>query len=167
MVPGRESSAVSAKPIESAIVDGLYERDFALWCEEMARLLRARRFAEIDAENVAEEIEAMAGTQRRELRNRLRVLLIHLLKWEWQPEKRGRSWQSTINNQRTQLRDLFWQSPSLRPKLAEAILEIYSQAVEEASSQTGLPEDVFPSLCSYAPDQILDRNFLPEARRRS
>ena len=90
---------MSAKPLESATLDGLYDQDFTVWCDETARLLRAGRFAGVDIENLIEEVEAMAGSQRREVDSRLRVLLLHLLKWDRQPKKRSTSWISTIDTQ--------------------------------------------------------------------
>ena len=107
----------------------------------------------------------MAGSQRRELESRLTVLLLHLLKWERQPDKRKPGWESTIVTQRRELRRLFRQSPSLRPALAGAIIEVYSDALEDATRETRIPASAFPPECPYTPEQIIDRDFLPEARR--
>ena len=160
---GQEGSqaAVSAKPLESASLDGLYEQDFVVWCEQTARLLRASQFAEIDIENLIEEVEAMAGSQRREVDSRLRVLMLHLLKWDKKPEKRSRSWLSTMDTQRTELEGVLEQSPSLRRTLPEAITKMYPAAVRGVSLETGLPRGAFSSECPYTLEQILDYDFPP------
>ncbi len=162
----KESSTVSAKPLKSATLDGLYDEDFALWCDETARLLRAGRLSDIDVENLVEEMEAMAGNQRREVRSRLRVLLMHLLKWEKQPDKRGRSWVSTIITQRRELGLLFEQSPSLRRTLTESLGKAYAEAMKDAARETGLPASTFASERRYPADQILDDDFWPGPDQR-
>jgi hypothetical protein len=112
----------------SPVMVKLYDEDFLLWLEKTARLLRDGRLDELDIEHLAEEIEAMAGNQRRELESSLRVLLTHLLKWGWQHAKRSKSWKATAATQRAELRALFRQSPSLKRQVAEAITESYSDA---------------------------------------
>ncbi len=165
MVRGKESSAVAAKPAKSAVLDGLYDRDFALWCDETARLILTGDLTEIDIEHLAEEIQDMGASQRHEVSSRLRVLLIHLLKWDQQPEMRGPSWLSTIDTQRAELDDVFDRSPSLRRTLAESVAKIYPAAVRGASLQTGLPRNAFPAKCPYTLEQILDPDFPPATRR--
>lgn len=155
---------MAATPLESTTPDVLYERDFVFWCEETARLLRAGRFSEIDIENTAEEIESMARSDKRQVRSRLRVLILHLLKWERQPDKRKVGWEKTMATQREEIQDLLEESPSLRPMLGEAIAKVYPRAVEKAVEETRLPATAFPSECPYTPEQIMDRNFLPGAR---
>lgn len=113
-------------------------------------------------EHIAEEIEDMGKSQRRELESRLAVLLVHLLKWGWQRDKRSSSWKVTVATQRAELRRLFRQSPSLKAPLPESIAESCGDAVEEASLETGLPADTFSGHCPFTPEQMLDRNFLPE-----
>jgi len=156
---------MSAKPLESTTLDGLYDRDFALWCEETARLLQARRFSDLDVRNLIEEVTAMAGRDRREVVSRLRVLIAHLLEWEWQPGKRSRGWQRTIDTQRAELEQVFRQSPSLRSALSESVVEAYPPALRRATLETDLPADAFPSRCPYTPDQLLDDDFLPGETR--
>lgn len=148
--------------IASPALARLYEQDFLLWTEKIARLLRAGRLDELDIEHLAEEIEDMGKSQRRELESRLRVLLTHLLKWGWQRDKRSNSWKATVANQRVELRGLFRDSPSLKTRLPESLAESYGDAVEEAGLETGLPAGTFPELCPFTPEQILDRDFLPE-----
>ena len=102
-----------------------YEEDFVAWAAETAQLLLERRFDEIDIDSLAAEVEAMAGSDRRELRSRVVVILVHLLKWKYQPEKRSGSWESTVETQRRELRYLLEQSPSLKRAVTEAVKEAY------------------------------------------
>jgi len=139
----------------------LYEEDFVAWALDTARLLREGRFNAIDIENLAEEVEAMAGRDKRELLSRLTVLILHLLKWRWQPEKRSGSWAATIVTQRTEIEGLFEQSPSLRRTLSPSLSRVYRNAVKEAAAETGLPQDTFPRQCPFSAAQVLDEEFLP------
>jgi hypothetical protein len=140
----------------------LYDEDFAAWSAATARLLRSRRWTEVDLEHLAEEVEDMGRSQARERSSRLRVLLAHLLKWQAQPQKRSRSWRATMDEQRTELRDLFRQSPSLRHQLEESLQEVYLDAVRAASIETGLATRAFPRECPFSVEQILDGDYLPE-----
>lgn len=140
----------------------LYDEDFAVWTQEMARLLRERRFDEADVEHLAEEIEDMGKSQRNEVLNRATVLLFHLLKWKFQPEKRSGSWRGTIITQRQEVRRLLETSPSLRRPLRGSVAELYDEAVERAAGETGLPVETFPTECPFTLDEILEREFLPE-----
>jgi len=140
----------------------LYDEDFAVWTSEPARLLREKRFDEIDIEHVAEEIEDMGKRDKRELYSRLTVLTIHLLKWKWQPEKRPESWRSTIATQRTEIPLVLEDSPSLRRATSTALTEIYGRAVKAAIAQTALPAKTFPRECPFSPQQLLDFSFLPD-----
>jgi len=139
----------------------LYEEDFVEWAGETARLLRSGRFGEIDVEHLVEEVEAMPSRDRRELRSRLKMLMVHLLKWKFQPERRSGSWKSTIDDQREEIEDLFDESPSLRQTLPAATLVAYRRAVTRASSETALPANSFPAECPFSVAQILDPEFLP------
>jgi hypothetical protein len=139
-----------------------YDDDFFAWTQEQARLLRAGGLAEIDAENLAEEIESMGKSTRRELRNRLGVLLMHLLKWRYQPAFQSRSWSNTIAEQRRQAIELVEESPSLASLLADELGNIYRSAAAKASGDTGLAESAFPAECPFTPDEILSDDFLPE-----
>ena len=152
---------MGAKTLKPASAS-LYDEDFAVWTAETARLLRAGRFDEVDIEHVAEEIEDMGKRDKRELHSRLTVLILHLLKWKWQPEKKSASWGSTIVTQRAELRRLFKQSPSLKAMVHEAIENVYSDVMDGATAETGLPARTFPRKCPFTSDQILDRDFLPE-----
>jgi hypothetical protein len=151
---------MGAKPLVHPAAK-LYDEDFALWTAETARLLREGRFQEIDVEHVAEEIEDMGKRDHREMLSRLTLILQHLLKWEYQPEKRSKSWRSTMAVQRRELAKLFRQSPSVRRNVGAAVAEVYRDAVEDAAREADLPEESFPRECPFAPEQILDRDFLP------
>lgn len=120
-------------------LNSLYDRDYSLWLETTATLLRSKDFAGLDLENLIEEIEAMGRSEKRELYNRLIVLLLHLLKWDYQPSHRSNSWLSTINKQRRQIIKLLEDSPSLKNYLQEHFGECYQIARKDASSETGLP----------------------------
>jgi hypothetical protein len=141
--------------------DRLYEEDFVEWARETARLLRSGRFDAMDVEHLAEEIEDMGISQEREALSRLRVLIVHLLKWRWQPEKRSRSWRSTIDVQRTEIEDVLRRSPSLRRSLSGLTVEAYPGAARRASIETGLSQNTFPAECPFSVAQILDPEFLP------
>jgi len=140
----------------------LYDEDFVLWIAQTARLLRAARFDEIDVEHLIEEIEAMAGRDKREVLSRLTVIVQHLLKWQHQSRKRSRSWHATIVAQRAEIELLFEQSPSLRRALDASVARAYRSAVAAAAAETGLPVHTFPRECPFSPEQILDQNFLPD-----
>ncbi len=152
---------MGAKTLKPAAAS-LYDEDFAVWTAENARLLRAGRFDEVDIEHVADEIEDMGKRDKRELHSRLTVLILDLLKWKWQPAKKSATWRSTIVMQRGELRWLFEQSPSLKAIVQDAVEDVYSDAMDGATAETGLPARTFPRKCPFTPDQILDRDSLPE-----
>jgi hypothetical protein len=138
-----------------------YEDDLFAWTQEQAALLRAHAVDGIDWENLAEEIESMAGRDRRKLESRLMVILLHLLKWQAQPALRGASWRKMLRTQRREIRKLLKQSPSLRREVPTLMRDAYADAVKDAIDETGLRADVFPSACPYAPDDVLDEDHLP------
>jgi hypothetical protein len=141
-----------------------YETDFHAWAMQSARLLREGKLTELDAEHVAEELEGMSAGERRELLNRLQVLLLHLLKHQYQPERRGKSWLLTINHQRTAIERLLEHSPSLKTLLdAETLGKVYRKAVRDTVIETDLERHLFPVDCPYRLEQILDEDWLPES----
>ncbi|MBF0333056.1 MAG: DUF29 domain-containing protein [Alphaproteobacteria bacterium] len=141
----------------------LYERDFHAWANEQAALLRAGRLAAADIEHIAEEIESMGKTEKRELVNRLAVLLMHLLKWQFQPIRRGSSWERTILEQRIRLESHMADNPSLRAKLGDAIAEAYRLALIGAADETALPRATFPTSCPWSFEKVMDEAFWPES----
>lgn len=139
-----------------------YDDDFFAWTKEQADLLRAGEFTQLDIENVAEELESIGRSARSELRNRLAVLVMHLLKWQYQPAFRSPSWSGTVREQRRQVKYLLEESPSLRSPVLQDLARIYSLACPKAVAETGLAETTFPADCPFTPDQILAEDFLPE-----
>lgn len=139
-----------------------YEEDFYSWLCKNVELLRQGRLSEIDVENIAEELDGMSKSQQRELISRLKVLLVHLLKWQFQADHRSGSWKGSIVEQRQQIKKLFKISPSLKRHIDDNIAESYNDAVEYASIETGIPESDFPQTCPYSFEQILDKIFYPD-----
>jgi hypothetical protein len=140
-----------------------YEEDLYAWSQEQAALLRARQLDALDWDHLAEEIAAVGASDRRKLESRLCVILLHLLKWQAQPALRGASWRKTLRTQRREIRKLLKQSPSLRRQVSALIRDAYPDAVKDAVDETGLPAGNFPSVCPYAPDDVLDEDHLPDA----
>lgn len=141
--------------------DSLYDHDFYAWTREQAALLRAGRFSAADMEHIAEEIESMGRSEKRELVSRLRVLLLHLLKWHFQPGRRGSSWEAAITVQRDDLADHLRDNPSLKAGLDEPIAAAYRKAAILAVGETGLPRGTFPAQCPWTSAQIMDEGFWP------
>ncbi len=139
----------------------LYETDFYAWTQEQAKFLQDRKWDFLDIANLVEEIESLGKQQRQELRNRLGVLLGHLLKWEFQPESRSKSWIATIREQRCQVSDLLAESPSLKPYLPEGLEKAYQYGLALAVRETSLDYEDFPPECPYNLEQVLDAEFFP------
>jgi hypothetical protein len=146
-------------------MNDLYDVDLASWSERQAELLRRRAAgelvneAEIDWQNIAEEIESVGGNTRRELRNRLARLLQHLLKWHYQPEHRSRSWQSAIRTQRQEIEDLLADNPSLKSRLPELFLAAYPHARADALDETGLLD--LPQTSPFTVEQAMGEPLSP------
>lgn len=140
----------------------LYEQDFWLWTQTMAEALKSGDFSQLDLENLAEEVESLGRSDRRELQSRLTVLLMHLLKWQFQPEMRSGSWKGTLREQRRRIRMVLKDSPSLKPFLADSIDDCYDNAREQAADETGLAVATFPMGCPYAIEDVLNVEFLPD-----
>jgi len=142
--------------------DQLYHQDFYLWIQATSKLLQAGKFSQLDLENLIEEIKAMGRREKRELRSRLIILLMHLLKWQYQPQKRTESWLNTINEQRISLEELFEDSPSLKPLLADIFDQCYQKARLKAVTETGLDITSFPDASPWNESETLDFEYLPE-----
>lgn len=136
-----------------------YERDFYSWLMEQARLLREGRWQALDRQNLAEEIESLGREQFNKLASALRVLLLHMLKWDHQPDLRSRSWAVSIATQRIEIEDVLDDNPGLRPRIPEAIARAYRQARLLAAKETGLAEDAFPAACPFPYDEMMSRAF--------
>ena len=124
-----------------------YERDFYSWALEQVRLMRESRWTALDRENLAEEIESLGREQFAKLRSALRVLMMHILKWDYPPERRSRSWTLSIEAQRVELEDVLDGNPGLKPRIIEAITKAYRGAVIEAMRETGLKRRHLPEQC--------------------
>ena len=140
----------------------LYDTDFYAWATEQAALLRAGRLSEVDIENIAEEIESMGRSERRELVSRLTVLLLHLLKWRYQPGLRGNSWRLSIEEQRLRVSDHLNDNPSLKSQLDNAMPGAYRHAQIEATRETGFVRETFPADCPFTFDEIMNPDFWPD-----
>lgn len=138
-----------------------YDEDFFAWTEEQARLLRSGQFSDLDIENIAEELESMGRSDRREIETRLTVLLAHLLKWQVQVGFRSRSWSATIREQRERIADLLAELPSLQSCVTSMRPALYQRAIRSAADETGLSEHSFPAERPFTPEQLLDPGFLP------
>jgi hypothetical protein len=139
-----------------------YDLDFYAWANEQAALLRAGKLSGADVEHIAEEIESMGRSEKRELVNRLAVLLSPLLKWRLQPGRRSAGWEASIKMERLRLADHLHDSPSLKSQAAEAIAAAYRRAVVEAAAGTGLAETDFPLTCPWSLEEMIGPNFWPE-----
>lgn len=140
----------------------LYDTDFFVWCNEQARLVRERRFDELDLENVAEELASMGRSDKRQIDNRLEVLIAHLLKWKFQPGARKPGWSATIYEQRRRISRIIDDSPSLIAYPAANARDAYPGARLLAAKDTGIDFTLFPEACPFTPEQILDPEFLPQ-----
>ena len=140
----------------------LYDQDFYLWIETTAKQLKEGRFAEVDLANLIEEIETMGRSEKHALEGNLVVLLMHLLKYKYQPDKRYNSWKVTIREHRRRLTRSFKDSPSLKTYFQEVLPECYQDARKQASDETGLSLDAFPVEFTITADECLNEDFLPD-----
>jgi hypothetical protein len=138
-----------------------YDDDLVGWAAANAALLRAGRLAQVDALNLAEELEDLGKSERRSLKSHLGNLMLHILKWQFQPGLRGPSWRLSVNNARAAAADILEDSPSLRPALQALVDKAYPLARRNAIAETGLHEATFPQDCPYTIDQLLDDAFWP------
>lgn len=139
----------------------LYDSDFHAWAKGQAALLRAGRFDLADIALIAEEIENLSHNERRELVARVNVLLLLLLKWQYQPDMQGHLWRLTIANARDEVTDHLADNPSLAAGVAETTAAAYRYARRGAAAQTELPEETFPAECPWPFEQIMDPGFWP------
>jgi hypothetical protein len=140
----------------------LYDRDFYAWSREQASLLRDGRTSEADLVNIAEEIESMGRSEKRELVSRMVVLLLHLAKWRFQPGLRGRSWRLSVEGQRLDIAQVLADNSSLQPMLAEVLSQAWRRARIEAQRETGLDASTFAKDCPWTAEQALDDAFWPD-----
>lgn len=140
----------------------LYETDFLQWLETTAEQLKAQDYTNVDWENLIDEIETMGRSERRSLKSNLVIVLMHLLKWQYQPTRQSGSWKGSIAEHRRRLRNELKDSPSLKPYLEEVFDECYADAVEQAIAETDLPTETFPRSCPYTISATLDSSYLPD-----
>jgi hypothetical protein len=144
-----------AKPI-------LYESDYALWIDQTIQALRDGRISDLDLEHLIEEVEDLGKSQRQALKSNLRILLMHLLKWQYQSKKRSSSWKGTIQEHRSRILDILEDSPSLKTFFVEVVDPCYAKAQIQAADETELDITVLPGQCPYAINEILDEAFWPD-----
>lgn len=153
----------------NTIENSLYERDFYAWVNHQALLLKQHNFKEVDFSNLIEELEALGRSEQRELRSRMLVLIMHLLKWFYQNENAGNSWKSTIREQRRKIARLLKDSPSLKKYCNDDdwLSDIWQEAIDDASFETSLDKAIFSSTPIWSVEQILDENFYPEPEKET
>jgi Domain of unknown function DUF29 len=140
-----------------------YLVDFSSWINQTAQLLRERRWHEIDVPHLIEEVEDLGKSERRGIASQLTRLLLHLLKWHYQPQRRSDSWLDSITDARTQIELVIEDSPSLRSYPAEQLKESYQRARRQAAKQTSMEISMFPDECPYPLELVLAEDWLPES----
>jgi len=144
------------------MITSLYEQDFYAWTKQQIDILKSGMLSDLDVDCLIKELESMGASEKRELVHRLALLLGHLLKWVYQPERRGNSWLATIDEQRLEVIDLIEDNPSLKYQLAQQFQKAYVKAVLFAVKETNFPKSTFPDSSPFSLEQILDKNYLPE-----
>jgi len=139
----------------------LYDIDFNLWVESQVSALKAQRVGDLDLSHLIEEIEDLARRDKKAIRSYLKVLLLHLLKWQYQPDKRSKSWKASISNSRIEIEDILLDSPSLRNYLPTVVDKAYENALRLAADEARLTIETVPAECPYELEKALDLNFLP------
>ncbi len=139
----------------------LYQQDFFAWTKQQINYLQNQQWNQLDLAHLIEEIETLGKQQRQELRNRLSILIGHLLKWEYQPQKRSHSWLATVRVQRIDIQELIDDNHSLKPYLEEALTQAYIKGLLLAVSETNLPDRTFPKNCPYSLTEILSDRIYP------
>lgn len=140
----------------------LYETDYLQWIETTVKKLQFGDYTNVDWENLIEEIQDMGRSERRSLKSNLIMVLVHLLKWQFQPECRSGNWEGSIIEHRRRIREAILESPSLQPYLESIFAECYPQAVKQAKAETRLPLEAFPQQCPYELVEVINDEFLPE-----
>ena len=157
-------STNTVQPANADELATLYSRDYFAWIEATLLRLQKQDYRRIDWDNLTEEIADMGRSEKRSLESNLVVVLLHLLKWQYQSERRSKSWASSIAEHRRRIRKQLKDSPSLKRFLEDELPESYLDSVKQASIETGLPNDTFPADCPYAIAQVLDDEFPPNPR---
>lgn len=145
----------------SVVKASLYNTDYVGWIEQTTEFLRQGQLNEVDLNHLIEEVEDLGKRQKQALKSNLRVLLMHLLKWHYQPEDQSTSWRSTLREHRNCILDILEGSPRLNNFLADSLEQCYRQARLQAADETGLEVEVFPEQLPYTCAQVLNPDFLP------
>jgi Domain of unknown function DUF29 len=140
-----------------------YDRDLTLWAKDTAQLLRERRWDAIDWEHLIEEVEDLGKSERSAIASQMERIMVHLLKWQYHPQRRSDSWLDSINDGRSQIRRKIEDSPSLQSHPEQVLEKEYLRARREAARQTGLEISVFPELCPFVIEQVIE-DWLPDNR---
>jgi len=152
---------MTARIPQEANTTNLYEQDYYLWLKNTAQLLRDDKLSKLDRLNLIEELEDMGRSEKRAVKSNLTILLMHLLKYKYQSEKRSKSWLRTIVEHRRRLLILLEDSPSLKNYLQEVFDNSYQAARQDAATETQLPFNSFPVDCPFSSEEILNCNYLP------
>jgi hypothetical protein len=155
----KEAAMLELKSDKLANVE--YDQDLAVWYQRQADLLREGRFDQIDLENLIEELEVAVKNLRRELSSRLEVLIMHLLKCEFQHERISAGWLGTLGEQRSEIDKLLAENPSLAPGVMQVATKVFPRAARRAATATGLPQTAFPTANPYTREQLLDDSYVP------
>ena len=139
-----------------------YDTDYGVWLSEQINHLKSHKWEQLDIDNLIDELEALNKSNKRELYSYLVVVISHLLKWQYQPQMRSGSWRGSISNGRKRISRLFKDQPSLKPYIAEILVEAYTDASGWASDETEIQVSFFPPECPYTVEQILDADFFPK-----
>ena len=140
----------------------IYDRDYYLWLQHTIELIKEGKFDEVDTVNLIEEIKDMGRSEQRSIESNLVVVLLHLLKYKYQPHKRTNSWKSSIREHRRRISKAFKASPSLKNYFESVFDECYQDSREQAADETGFALSTFPSECPFSISQVLNSNYLPE-----
>lgn len=139
-----------------------YDTDYGVWLSEQINYLKSHEWEQLDIDNLIDELEGLNKSNKRELYSYLVVVISHLLKWQYQPQMRSGSWRGSISNGRKRISRLFKDQPSLKPYIAEILVEAYTDASAWASDEIEIPVSFFPPECPYTVEQILDADFFPK-----
>ena len=156
-MPAKNAAAAAGDAAESP--KSLYERDFYSWALAQAALLRAGRFAEIDMANVADELETLGRAEASALGSSYRQIVLHLLKWQYQPGRRAKDWKAAVLRERAHAADVLETSPGLKPRKQELLAKAYQSARKEAAIETDLPMSTFPDACPFTLEQVEDKRL--------
>ncbi|MFW6357653.1 MAG: DUF29 domain-containing protein [Chroococcales cyanobacterium] len=156
------TSSFKEEALNKENLSQLYEKDYYLWLEATRQLLAEGKLTELDIENLSEEIADMGRSEKRAIASNLEVLLMHLLKYKYQPAKQTNSWRYTIYEHRKRLKKAFNESPSLKKYFQQIFDESYQEARKMASIETGLAIKIFPEVSPFSEEDTLNDDYLPE-----